>query len=88
MNIIPKKSQKGFSLIELLVVFGIIGILTVIVFASFSQSRASARDAQVKSDKQSIKLAIARYVQFAQGGKYPGTLNNWYCLKITPGGTI
>ncbi len=74
-------SQKGFSLVELLVVFAIITTLMGIIFASFAQSRSASRDAVYVSDTQSIKLAFARYVQFDPNGRYPGTDATWYCLE-------
>lgn len=45
-----KISEKGFSLVELLVVVAIIGVLSTVVFASTGGIRAKARDARRKSD--------------------------------------
>jgi len=53
--------QNGFTLIELLVVIAIIGILSSVVLASVSNSRAKARDARRKSDLSEIKTALELY---------------------------
>lgn len=55
-------NKKGFTLIELLVVIAIIGLLSGIVMASLSQTRAKARDAKRMSDIQVINKAIELYI--------------------------
>jgi len=62
-------SYRGFSLIELLIVVAIMGILSGIVYANFSQARASARDDTRKSDLKQLALALEMYR--AQHGRYP-----------------
>ena len=62
-------SKKGFTLVELLVVMAIIGILASVGVASYSQSRAAARDAKRISDISKLQIAIEQYYN-ANGG-YP-----------------
>lgn len=50
--------NKGFTLIELMVVVVIIAVLTSIVMASFSQAKAKSRDAKRISDLAQIQLAL------------------------------
>lgn len=50
-----ENDKKGFTLIELLVVISIIGVLSVIVFASLNVARSKGNDASVKSNLASIK---------------------------------
>lgn len=52
---------KGFTLIELLVVISIIGVLSSIVFVSFSGSREKARLAKAKQFDAQISHALGAY---------------------------
>lgn len=69
------KKQLGFTLIEMLVVIGIIGILAAIVLIAVNPGRqfAQARDTQRRSDLFSITNAI---YQFAvdNNGNLPGVI--------------
>lgn len=77
--------KRGFTLIELLVVIAIIGLLSLIVEASVSKSRSYGHDAEVRTDKATIELAIAKAAEADPDDKYPGTAGTWYCLKTTAG---
>lgn len=58
----PQKNlRKGFTLIELLVVIAIIGILTTIGIGNFRTARTKARDAERKSDLQTIAKSLEAY---------------------------
>lgn len=65
----PLKKRFGFTLIELMIVISIIGILSAVIFASFSKSRSVARDDIRKSDLKNLQVALALYK--AQNGSYP-----------------
>ena len=68
-----KHVRRGFTLIELLVTIAIIGILTSIVVANLSISKAKARDTKRVSDIVRIQLALQLY--FDRCYEYPSTLN-------------
>ena len=67
------KKNKGFSLIELLVVISIIGVLTTVLVMNFVGSRERARDAQKIQGLNNIKNALRMYYNDNQ--TYPTTLN-------------
>ncbi len=53
-----QENQKGFTLVELLVTVGIIGILATITVASLSGTRTRARDAQRISDAKQLAAVL------------------------------
>jgi type II secretion system protein G len=66
--------RKGFTLIELLVVIAIIGLLSTIVIASLTSSKAKGRDAKRVADIRTIQLAMESY--FNDNGFYPTALSS------------
>ena len=57
-------SKKGFSLVELLVVFGILGIFAAIILVAINPGRklANARDAERRNDIVAISDAFHQYL--------------------------
>lgn len=64
-----KKHQKGFSLIELLVVISIIGLLASIVMTSLNSTRVKARDTKRLASIRQIQTALEMY--YNTNGTYP-----------------
>lgn len=63
------KLQKGFTLVELLVVMMIIGVLFAILMVNFKGVKERTRDGQRKSDLRQIQSALELYR--ADQGRYP-----------------
>ena len=61
MNPIKKTTDAVFTLMELLVVIGIIGILVAIALAGLSSVREKARDAQRHHDLDNFRTALGVY---------------------------
>lgn len=67
------KTSQGFTLVEIIVVIAVIGILSMIVFASFDDSRKKARDTARHADIQQLGAALQAYgVTY---GEYPSDLD-------------
>jgi prepilin-type N-terminal cleavage/methylation domain-containing protein len=67
--------KKGFTIIEVLVVIGIIAVLTVIIFPAINNIRAKNRDAEKVADIAAIQLGLALYKN-QQNGVYPEDIYN------------
>lgn len=75
-----KKSLRGFSLIELLIVITIIGILAVVLLPKITSGPERARDAQRVVDVADIANAVELYRQ--DNETYPGSAT-WTALTPT-----
>lgn len=71
------KNQKGFTLVELMVVIAIIGVLAAIAVPRFTTSADAARGAKVQADLRTLDSALMMYVA-ANSGTLPaeGTAAN------------
>lgn len=74
------KKQRGFTIVELLIVIVVIGILAAIVIVAFNGVQQRAKNAQYNSTLQQYFKAITVYYQ--DKGVYPG-----YDPSVT-GGTL
>lgn len=87
-------SSKGFTLLELLVVIGIIGLLASILVVNLTGARRKARDTKRVADIRNLQSASEDY--YGRNGKYPNTLAdlvsgaqipNWPLDPLAPTGT-
>lgn len=66
-------NEKGFTLIELMIVISIIGILSTLAQPSFVQYRIRAKEASLKHTLFVFRDVIDKH--YADHGKYPESLN-------------
>jgi len=65
-------SKRSFTLVEVLVVAGIIGVISSVAVLNFSRFRARARDQKRQADLATIQSALEIY--FVNSRAYPQTL--------------
>lgn len=66
-----RRSQRGFTLAELLIVIAVIGILTAIAIPVFSRQMEGARQAADEANlRQGISLAQAEYLSSSRGDSH------------------
>ena len=82
-----RRSNQGFTLIELMIVIAIIAILAAILVPNFIRARAQGQFTACKSNLKNIATALEMYSTDAQS-RYPTSLallaNNEKYLKTIP----
>ncbi len=80
------KTNRAFTLIELLIVIGVIGILATVVVVNLSQAKSKSRDAERKADLASISRALESH--YSSNGTYVvagtgsgGSGNGWFSYQ-------
>ena len=68
--------KKAFTLLEMLVVIGIIGILVGLGAVSYSTAQKKARDAKRKQDLKAVQNCLEQYYSYNNNFRYPN-YSNW-----------
>lgn len=75
----PNKRQRGFTLIELMIVMSILGILAAIAVPSYQRHLIKAREAVLAEDLYQMRQAIDQF--FADNMRYPDSLEQLVAAK-------
>jgi len=65
--------NRGFTIVELLIVIVVIGILALLVITTYSGIQAKARNAKRQTDIQAIQTQLEAF--FSENGYYPSLAN-------------
>lgn len=74
--------EKGFTLLEILVVFAIIGLLSAAAASSFTNAQQKARDATRKSDLSQLRTALELSKSDSGSSLYPFGTGNTYTTSL------
>ncbi len=82
-----KRSNKGFTLVEMLVVMGLIGLLVAMMTGALQYVQTTARQAQAQELVSNVATALTIYIQ--REGTWPqeiltsgGVVNNQVCKVL------
>src|SRR5664279_4840927 len=71
MNSLKKRSQQGFTIVELLIVIVVIGILAALVITTYNGIQQKGRNTERTTDLKAVQGQLEAY--YAQNGRYPAS---------------
>lgn len=78
-------NQRGFTIIELLIVIIVLSILVIIGIVSYGSVNSRAIDIRIKNDLANVEARLTRYA-LKNGGQYPATTANtsanWKAIDV------
>lgn len=76
------KSQKGFTIIEVLIVLAIAGLILLIVFLAVPALQRNSRNTSIKNDVQNVLGGVAEF-QAANNGRLPTAIGGTGTINYT-----
>lgn len=70
-----RRNRRGFTLVEILIVLGLMGILATVVLMNFSGSDTGSKEQALKANLAALRQALDLYK--SDHGWYPCTSGDW-----------